>query len=186
MGSSRIIMSPILKAVISQNNEMIALQTPYNRDFVNDLKAEIHYTERQWDATNKYWWVVKAQENKALEIAARYFEIIDGRNKSVDEIEDAQIEGEIAQIIANQEEILKNKEYIQEIIERLSQAINRYSYGSKSAIKYALAKDRALLDHSLSNACIPVEQLTELQVRGMVAALRLIDGGYNAPKGSHL
>jgi hypothetical protein len=174
------------QAIISKQDRMIAFQTPYNRDFVDELKNKIHYTERQWDRDNKVWLVTEAEADKALEITARYFEVVDGRGKSADEVEEAQIEAEIAQIKANQAAILEQQEYIEEIIDRLDTAIDRYSFRSKSAIKGAMARDRALLQHSLDNTKLPLERLTELHIRGMAAALRLIKGGYKPPRGARI
>jgi len=174
------------QAIISKQSEMIALQTPYDRGFVAELKNEIHYSERKWDRANRVWLVTPAQADKALEVAARYFEVVDGRDKSTNEMEEAQIEAEIAQIKASQAAILEKRDYIEEIIGKLDVAINRYSFNSKSAIKGGMARDRALLQHSLDNAELPLERLTELHVRGMAAALRLIEGGYTPPRGGRI
>jgi hypothetical protein len=172
------------QAIISQRNEMIALQTPYDRDFVDALKNGI--SDRRWDRDNKLWLVAESEADKALEIAARYFEVVDGRGKSADEVEEAQIEAEIAQIKANQAAILEREDYIEEVIGKLDAAIDHYSFRSKSSIKGAMVRDRALLEHSLNNARLSVERLTELHVKGMAAALRLIEGGYKPPRGARI
>lgn len=172
------------KAIITEQSDKVALQTPYNQDFVSDLKSEI--ADRQWDRNNKVWLVANDEADKAIEITKRYFEVIDGCGKSDEDMEDAQIEAEIVQIKANQAAILEQEDYIEEIVGKLDTAIARYSFRSKSHIKGAMARDRALLEHSLSNARLPVEQLTELHVRGMAAALRLIEGGYKPPKGGRI
>jgi hypothetical protein len=172
------------QAIITKQDKKIAFETPYDRDFVDVLKDEI--SDRQWDRDNKVWLVAEAEAGKAIEIAARYFEVIDGRDKSADEVEEAQIGAEITQIKANQAMILERQEYIEEIIGKLDVAISRYSFNSKSSIKGAMARDRALLEHSLDNARLPVERLTELHVRGMAAALRLINGGYKPPTGGRI
>jgi hypothetical protein len=172
------------QAIITKQDEMVAFQTPYDRDFVDAFKGEI--SDRRWDRDNKVWLVAEAEADKALEVAARYFEVVDGRDKGEDEIEEAQLEAEIAQIKANQAAILEKKAYIEEIIERLDTAISRYSFNSKSAIKGGMARDRALLQHSLDNAELPLERLTELHVRGMAATLRRIEGGYKPPRGGRI
>lgn len=161
------------QAIISKKENEIALQTPYDRDFVDKLKSEI--TSRRWDRDNKIWLVSEAEADKAIEIAARYFEIVEGRGKNADEMEEAQIEAEIAQIEANQVWIIENEAHIEEAIDALDAQIGHYSFNSKSAIKGRMCRDRALLSHSLSNARIPVEQLAELQVRGLAAARRLLE-----------
>lgn len=174
------------QAIITKQGEKIALQSPYDGDFVAELKDAVPYTDRRWDRDNKVWLVAEAEADKAIEITAKYFEVVDGRGKSADEMEEAQLEAEIAQIKDNQVAILEHKDYIEEIIGKLDVAISRYSFRSKSSVKGAMARDRALLQHSLNNAELPLERLTELHVRGMVAALRLIKGGYKPPKGGRI
>lgn len=160
------------QAIITEQNDKIALQTPYNRDFVGELKSKI--ADRQWDRDNKMWLVVNDEADKAIEIAARYFEVIDGRGKGSEAVEEAQIEAEIGQIKANQVWIIEHDDYIRDVIGALNIAISQYSFRSKSSIKGRMCRDAALLSHSLNNARMPVEQLTELHVRGLAAARRLL------------
>jgi len=168
-------------AIISQQNEWVALQTPYDRDFVDALKSAVAYTDRKWNATEKVWLVTEIEASKAIEIASRFFDVQDQRGKNTQQVakmeaaaEEKALEAEIEQIKANQTYILESEERIEGIIEDLSGRISRYSFRSKSNVRYGLAQDRALLQHSLDNARIPVERLTELQVRGLVAAVRYL------------
>lgn len=163
-----------MNAVIKDAPDGIDLATPYDRDFVNDLKAEIHYSERQWNRDSKCWWVSEAVVEEAIEITARHFTIVDARGKGEDEVEEDQIEAEIAEIAENQKAILGNKERIEAEIEDLGTRIARYSFRSKSSVKAGLARDQALLQHSLRNAAMPTEELAELQVRGLAAARRYL------------
>jgi hypothetical protein len=163
------------QATISKVDDRIALKTPYNPDFVSDLKSEINYADREWDRANKVWLVTEARADEAIQIVARYFDVIDGREKSADEIEGAQIEAEIKQIQANQAYILEREERIDEIISALDRVLSHYSPRSKSNIRYSIAQDCALLGHALDNARMDVAQMAELQVRGLSAAVRLLD-----------
>jgi hypothetical protein len=162
------------QAIINQQGNEVAIQTSYDADFVSELKAKINYTDRRWDGASKSWIVIEAEADKVIEIASRFFDVIDARGKSGTEVEAAQIEAEIAQIKANQQYILEHEARIVEIIDALTGKIERFSHRSKSNIRYSLAQDRALLQHSLDNAHAPVEQLTELQVKGLAAAVRLL------------
>jgi hypothetical protein len=175
----------MIQAIITEQNDKIALQAPYNQAFVSEIKSEL--ADRRWDRNNRVWLVAEDEADKAIEIASRHFEVIDGRSKSDEEMEEAQIDVEIAQIKASQAAILEQEEYIGEIVGKLDTAISRYSFRSKSYdVKGAMARDRALLEHSLNNARLPVERLTELHVRGIAAALRLIEGGYKPPRGGRI
>ena len=161
------------QAIVTRQGEKIALQTPYDHDFVDKLKSEI--SNRQWDRDNRVWLVAEDEADKALEIVARYFEVVDGRDKGEDEIEEAQLEAEIAQIKANQAWILEHEDHIIKAMNALDAQIKGYSFRSKSSIKGRMCRDAALLGHSLNNAKMPIEQLTELHVRGLAAARRLLE-----------
>lgn len=165
-------------ATIRQHNEnQIAIDTPYSSDFVSELKSTIHYTERKWAGKGTGWLVSNSFADEAMAITRRHFEtVVDARDNNISEtdIEDARIEAEIEAIGQNQEFILDNEDWIQEAIEALDSSIARYSMHSKSRIKARKARDRALLFHSLNNAQMPVERLTELHVKGLAAAVRLI------------
>ena len=153
---------------------VVALQTPYHPQFVADLKAEIAYKDRQWDRDAKVWLVDEAEADKAIKIAAQFFNIQDCRGKGEAEVEDTALEAEIAKIEADQQYILESEDKISEWIDALDAQIGRYSFSSKSSVKGRMCRDRALLAHSLDNAKTPVEQLVELQVRGLAAAVRLL------------
>lgn len=173
-------------AIITQANEtQIAIDTPYDANWLDDFKKAIHYTNRKWGGKGIGWLVDNEAAETAIAFTAAHFEIQDRRGKSTDEVADmedaadeAKLEAEIEQIKANQAYILDHTETIERIIGELDTAIGRYSYGSKSYIKGAFAKDRALLAHSLSNAGLSIEQLTELHVKGLAAAVRLLEKGY--------
>ena len=167
------------QAIISEDKGRIALQTPFSHDFVDELKQKSD--TRKWDAGKKIWTVDMTEADLAIEIAGHYFDVLDARNKSTGEIEEAQISAEIAKMRADQAYVQEHTEFIDKIIVALSDQISRYSFGSKSQVRYAMAQDRALLQHSLDNANIPVEAMTEMQVRGLAAAVRLLEADH-APK----
>lgn len=165
-----------MPATISQIGNQIAIQGPYDSDFVRDLKDAIPYTARKWDGAKKVWLVDLDQEQAALAVANKYYEILDTRKLSAAQVEDAKIADEIVRIKANQELILKNEKWINDRVDLLSSSISRYSPRSVSRVRHGEAMDRALLMHALNNARIPVEKLTELQVRGLAAACRYVKG----------
>lgn len=173
-------------AIITQANEnQIAIDSPYNANWLDEFKSSIYYTGRKWGGKGTGWLVNNAVADEAIAVTAKYFEIQDRRGKNADQVaemedaaDEAALEAEIEQIKANQAYIRERADAIERIISELDSAIGRYSYRSKSHIKGAFAKDRALLAHSLSNAELPIEQLTELHVKGLAAAVRLLEKGY--------
>jgi len=168
-------------ATIEQKGGWVSIQTPYNSDFVDALKSAIAYTDRKWDRPTKCWLIAEAEAPSALTVATRFFEVQDHRGKDArqiaameDETENKALIAEIEQIKADQAYILENEERIEQVIKDLSVQISRYSFSSKSSIKGNLARTKALLQHSLDNARISVERLTELQVKGLASAVRYL------------
>ena len=158
----------------------IAIISPYNADFVAALKTEVPAAARKWDAVAKTWTVSADYGDVVAGLMSRHYGLFvdervadKGEQAAVEEqIEDAALEAEIEQIKANQAWIIQNEDDIRELIGKLSQRISRYSYTSKNSEKAAFASDRALLEHALDNARLPLEQLAEVQVRGMAAVVR--------------
>lgn len=161
-------------ATIEQENEtQVAVKFPYNADAVAALKSAVPWQSRKWDAKGKFWLVTEAEVEAAIAAIAPYFDqVLDARTGA--DIEEAQIEAELSQIKANQAYILENRARIEREITELEAAVDNYSYRSKSSRKSSMATDAALLRHSLGNAQQPAEQLTEMQVRGLAAAVRLL------------
>lgn len=132
-------------------------------DFAESLARVKAVEGRKFDGRSKIWSIPITKEEFGFD-------------------EEQEIETEIDHIEDVQKSILENEAYIEEVVSELSARIDKFSFRSKSYVKGAMVRDRALLQHSLDNARIPVDNLTELQVRGMSSALRLIDGGYNYPR----
>ena len=89
--------------------------------------------------------------------------------------EDALLEAEIADIQRVQARLLELRDAIERRVNTLDSEISRYSYRSKSSIKAGKAHDSALLYHALENASLPLEKLTEPQIKSMYAALREVE-----------
>ena len=155
----------------------IEIASPYNAEFVAALKSEIPANSRQWDGSKKVWVIEEAEAEAAVEVAARFYAVFDRRTMSAAAVEDGMIEAEIAEIKANQKAVIDATDWIEAKIEEMDGIISRYSFRSHSSVKAAYAQDRALLGHALHNASLPVEQLAEVQVRGLAAAVRYIEVG---------
>ena len=162
-------------AIITSAGKQIRFKTPFNPQFLAEFKSAVDWRARKWNKADKIWLVDENEADQAVEVAARFFTIQDMRGKTAEEAEDAALEAEIAQIEANRQYILDNSEYIEEMIAALDNAIEGYSFRSKSGVKGRMARNSALLWHSLRNAKMPLEQLTELEVRGLGAAVRLLE-----------
>lgn len=165
-----------MNATISQTTDGIEIASPYNADFVDALKI-IPREARSWKSERKAWAIAAAYAEAAVSIASRFFDLIDARVMSSDEVEEAKIASEIAKIEGDQQFIISRKGEIEAEIQDLSGDIAGYSRNSKSAIKYQLARTRALLQNALAAAAKPVDALLEIDVRGLAAARRHLEGG---------
>jgi hypothetical protein len=168
-------MSAIINNRQIDGQTWVTFQTPYNYDFVQALKSKIHYADRKWNQDSKLWMVTEGEADTAIAVAAKYFDVRDQREMSIDDAEEDMLQAEIEKIKADQAYIIQQSEHINDAIKELGIAIGRYSHMSKSSVKDRMCRDRALLQHSLDNAQKPIEQLVEMEIRGMSAAVRLIN-----------
>jgi len=90
--------------------------------------------------------------------------------------EDGLLEAEIADIQHVQSRILELKARIEQRVQSLDREVSGYSRNSKSSIKYGLAKSSSMLSYALRYASLPVEKLTEPQIKTLYAALREMEG----------
>lgn len=166
----------MIRPTITQygKGEWIAIVTQFNREFVDDLKDAVSPEWRQWGGKQDGWIIAPAGIASAIQVARKHFpDILDTREMSGQDVDDAQLEAEIAEIKANQAYLLGSEDWIWEAIAALDSAMSDYSPRSHSRVKSRMARDAALLRHSLENARLPLEALTELHVRGLAAACRL-------------
>lgn len=151
----------------------LAIQAPYDGEFVSALKAETQ--TRQWNGDFKVWTVEPAEADAAIAITARYFDVVDARKMSKAQVEDAKLSAEIRKIQADQAWILENRAWFEEAIEALDGDVRTYSARSSSGVKARKAHDAALFGHALRYAAQPVESLTEMQVRSLSAARKIAE-----------
>ena len=64
----------------------VAFNTPYNRDFVNDLKNNIASGMRKWNPSKKQWEVAPEAADTARDIASQYFHVADGTKLNASQI----------------------------------------------------------------------------------------------------
>ncbi len=152
-------------AIITQKDQAIAIQTPYDANFVAALKSGIDWQARKWDRESKCWLVSDAVAEKAIAIAAQYFDVQDHRGKSKAESAEAKVK-------ANQRFILEHEEWIDQAIDALNLEIGRRSLTSKSPGR--MRYDRSLLRRSLKDARRPMERMTELRTQKLAEAVRLV------------
>ncbi len=90
--------------------------------------------------------------------------------------EDGLLEAEIADIQRVQQRLLELQPQIEARTHDLYGEMQGYSFRSKSSIRAGKAMEYGRLGHALDYAKLPVEQLTEPQVKTLYAALRDMEG----------
>lgn len=163
--------------IISMADGKISISVPYNVEFISALKAEIPLNSRWWDGIKKIWVIEAEEAEAAVAVATRFYSILDRRIMSAAAVDNAKIEAEMAKIQDDQAFFQRNEADIDLIIDAIDEKIGSYSYASSSSVKASLAQDRAIFAHCLRNARQPVEELVEIQVRGMAAARRRLTQG---------
>lgn len=129
-------------------------------EFGEMLSAVKSLPGRQFTAT-KVWQLSQSLEEARTALAP--LQVLD---------EDGLLEAEIADIQRVQQRLLELQSQIEARMSSLSGEIKRYSFRSKSRIRASLVQEYGRLDHALADAKLPVEQLTEPQIKTMYAALR--------------
>lgn len=130
-----------------------------------DMLAEVKAIPgRRWDGERKLWKLplTLAEAKDAL---SEYQILSD---------EDEVIDAEIAEIAKLQQMILEDEEKVLAEVQSLDAKVKNYSFRSKSSIKASLATEAACLRHAIASAKMPMEKLTEMQIKGMKAACRLM------------
>lgn len=139
---------------------------PYNvigGKFYDMLVAVKAIPGRQY--LQKVWQLPLTLEEARVELAP--LQVVD---------EDGQLEAEIADIQQTQALILAQKVRIEQWIVELDDEIARFSRNSVSSIKHGRAVQRACLQYALEYALLPLEKLTEPQIKTMYAAMRDLEG----------
>lgn len=157
-------------ATLTTVGQEIKIESPYDGDAVQAIKG---IEGRRWDAASKAWFVPADAKAEAVEVVGKFFKVVDADRQNV---KMAKIDALMEEVAENQKYILDSQERIEAIIEDLSGSISRYSYNSSSNIKAGKIQDRALLQHSLDNARLDSSKMTELQIKGLAAAVRYLEG----------
>jgi hypothetical protein len=64
-------------AQISKNQEWVIIKSPYDQNFVSDIKQTFEYADRTYFADEKAWGVSRDLENDLRTLAQKYFELED-------------------------------------------------------------------------------------------------------------
>lgn len=135
------------------------------KDFYEILEDVKAIQGRRWDGDRKLW-ILPLTLAEAKESFSEYKMLED---------EEEVINEEITEIQKLQGWILEDESQVLEKAQNLDAKVKGYSFQSKSSVKASLARDAACLHHAINSAKLPVEKLTEIQIKGMKTACRLMD-----------
>jgi hypothetical protein len=63
------------------SGDRLELRTPYDEDFVDDLKTTIPRSARHWDSDKKVWIVLAEYRESLLAVLEEYFRVVDTDSK---------------------------------------------------------------------------------------------------------
>jgi hypothetical protein len=163
-------------AIMRNVGGKIHVATPYNADFVSDLKSNIAPSMRTWDSRQKVWVVDPSARGTVDDLTKQYFHALDGDKMTAAHIKQVKTYVRTTRIKNNQRIIGQRQADIEKRIADLSDQIGRYSYSSRSARKHDLIRKRALFEHVLRDAKAKPEEMEDIQIRGLAAAIRELGG----------
>ena len=67
-------------AHIQYTGGQIIIMSPYDADFVSELKSGLKY--RRWNSEKKYWIVDIKERQKLIEIASRFYQVVEDRQSA--------------------------------------------------------------------------------------------------------
>jgi hypothetical protein len=121
---------------------------------------------RRWDGDSKVW-VLPSSLVECRETALAEYQIVGD--------EEELLETEIQEIQRLQSILVENLDFVTEKKKELEAQRDNYSFHSKSRIKASIATNAACLGHAISNAQKPVEELVEIDIRGMKRAVEMLE-----------
>jgi hypothetical protein len=158
-------------AVIGKNKGGgTTFETPYNRDFVDDLKNNIAYSMRQWNPSKKRWVVAPEAADVARDIASQYFHVADGTKLNASQIKQVKQAVRTTRIKSTQKKLRQNVDRIESKIADLDEVISGYSYSSRSRRKADAIRRRAMFQYTLRDLSMKHEDMEDIQMRGMAKA----------------
>ncbi len=132
-------------------------------DFYEMLEQVKGIPGRQYD--RKVWSLPATLEEARTTLAP--LQIVD---------EDGMLDAEIADIQRVQARIQELRPKIERRVSDLDSEVRGYSRNSVSSIKAGKARASAMFSHALGYAILPVEKLTEPQIKTLYAALHDMEG----------
>lgn len=63
------------RATIWRDGAWLYIRSPFNKNFVSDIKWQIHPSYRGWDKEKKLWTIDPSQIDVLVDIAERYYDV---------------------------------------------------------------------------------------------------------------
>lgn len=68
------------RIILGIDDGFVAVETPYDEDFVRELKEGVAFRDRKWDPDDKRWWVTAELRDYAQGLVLHHFgsvEVVD-------------------------------------------------------------------------------------------------------------
>ena len=69
----KVVAKALPKCSITPVGVLLKVSSPYNPDFINDLKAQVKWTDRRWNAGEKVWEVTVNAEAKVKNLLSKHY-----------------------------------------------------------------------------------------------------------------
>jgi len=161
--------------VIGTKRGRLHLVTPYNAEFVSDLKSNVVASKRTWDSERRRWLVDPSERKTAMAVMRDHFNVADQDKIGVEGVRKLHKDTKITRIKNNQKIIRANQEKFTNEISVLEDEIGSYSRQSRSRRKMDDLRRKALFEYALRDSrSRKIDEFKDIQIRGMSAAIREI------------
>lgn len=155
-------------ATVRRDGDKIKIFSPYNENYVDELKGNLPYSQRKWNGTE--WEVTYSERNAQLvnDLVDRHYHRMDASELNFAQRKQVRAYLQAERIKVSQKVILDNSDAINARIDSLTETIDSYGFSSQSSKKMNAITERARLEYTLQDARKNPYKLEEIQYRSLV------------------
>jgi len=117
---------------------LIGVKSPYHQGYIDELKAAIPHRDREWDPTDRLWWISGGYYNTILNLISKHYDIPIQSYNHVENFRDLPPKATPPKkynknlnknIIAAIDEVVKNGEYIDDAVDVIEIVMDTWKDG---------------------------------------------------------
>jgi len=158
----------------TMDNGSLVIHSPYNAEFVQDLRDNIASSMKKWDGRSKTWTIHPSAADKAHVIAARHYHALDEKSGGSDNLKKIRRAHEVMRVQDDQKYLQKHEPQIEARIQELEYEVSRTSRRRKpDVLRRQALYTYALLDSRAKPEGLQrVQRLSLAKVRGLLEGTR--------------